>query len=68
MKFTFIAEDSYDDGDEHRVTKEFTAETWHDALMSFEEFLRGCGYVFNGYLDLVEEDPVKLRSKVEIPF
>lgn len=56
MKFTFIAEDYYEGEGEHRVTKEFTSDTWPEALMSFEEFLRGCGYVFKGQFDLVDDD------------
>jgi hypothetical protein len=27
-----------------------------DLLVEFENFLRGCGYNFNGRLDIVEED------------
>ena len=38
------------------TTKEFDTEYLFDVLERFEEFLRGCGYHFNGVLDFVEED------------
>lgn len=38
------------------TTKEFDTEYLFDVLERFEEFLRGCGYVFNGTLDFVQED------------
>jgi hypothetical protein len=66
MRFTFTAEDEYEDGDYQRVTKEFQAETWHEALAMFEEFLRGCGYVFEGQLDLVQEEKVHIKSEFNV--
>lgn len=65
MRFTFTAEDEYEDGDYHRVTKEFQADTWPEALTMFEEFLRGCGYIFDGSLDLVQEEKASVKSKFD---
>lgn len=41
-----------------RVEHEFNEEHIDDVLMEFEHFLRGCGYYFDGHLDLVEEQKV----------
>lgn len=38
------------------TTKEFDTEYLFDVLERFEEFLKGCGYHFNGTLDFVDED------------
>jgi hypothetical protein len=51
MKFTLIAEDfglGYDL--DSRTTKEFECDTYDIALMQIENFLRGCGFVFDGGL------------------
>lgn len=66
MRFMFTASDDYGDGDRHRVTKEFQADTWDEALMMFEEFLRGCGYIFEGHLDLVQEEKLSTKSKFDV--
>lgn len=57
MRFTFTGEDSYEDenGDfQTSVTsKKFSADTWPEVLERFEEFLRGCGFIFDGELTAV---------------
>lgn len=57
MRFAFTGEDSYEDenGDfQTSVTrKEFSADTWPEALERFEEFLRGCGFIFHDELTAV---------------
>jgi len=59
-KFTFICDNSYDllggDSRLNVTTKEFEGETLTDVLEEFESFLRGCGYFFNGQLDVVENE------------
>jgi hypothetical protein len=38
---------------------EFSGDkTWAEALTNFEQFLRGCGYHFDGHFELVEEDEI----------
>lgn len=39
-----------------RVEHEFSGEHIDEVLMNFEHFLRGCGYYFDGHVDLVEEE------------
>ena len=64
-KFTLIAEhEDFDGKVEGRLTSEFRAETWDDALIAFEEFLRGSGYYFDGHFALVDEND-KPVSKVD---
>lgn len=45
-----------------RVEHEFNEEHIDDVLMEFEHFLRGCGYYFDGHLDLVEEQKAHLDN------
>jgi hypothetical protein len=37
------------------TTKEFDSDYLYDVVERFEEFLRGCGYFFDGRLDIVNE-------------
>lgn len=55
MRFEFRAYEQFDDGEYTETSKTFDAITWDCALERFEEFLRGCGYVFNGHLELVDD-------------
>jgi hypothetical protein len=42
-----------------KITMEFSGDkTWAEALTNFEQFLRGCGYHFDGHFELVEEDGI----------
>ena len=58
-KFTLICEhrgrpDSWDDV-EVRNTSEFEYEYLDDVVSAFQDFLRGCGYHFDGQLMVVNE-------------
>ena len=58
-KFTLICEhrgrpDSWDDV-EVRNTTEFEYEYLDDVVSAFQDFLRGCGYHFDGQLMIVNE-------------
>jgi len=53
-KFTLSAEWAH--GDSLKVTHEFDKEYLPDVIEQFQTFLKGCGYHFNGDLDLVTED------------
>jgi hypothetical protein len=64
MKFTLQCE--YEDGT--RMTHEFYHEYLGDVLESTELFLRGCGFVNEGYLDFVSDGDFRdseLKNKVE---
>lgn len=50
-KFTFTMQNG-----DFQNTMTFRADTWPEALENFEDFMRGCGYVFTGNFDLVEEE------------
>ena len=52
MKFKFICE--HEEGDV--VTHEFNKVTLYDVLLRMQDFLKGAGFVFDGQLDIVEED------------
>lgn len=42
--------------DTTNVTIECDAETLEDLFSAFEEFLLGCGFKFNGTIDIVNDD------------
>jgi hypothetical protein len=82
-KYTFICEhtDLYGKLDGNKITHEVTQESLMSVLESFEQFLRGVGFYFDGHLDIVEdeqfteEEPLEehewtqtLRSDSEWPF
>ena len=50
-KLTFTLEDGHGRVVTHTVEEEFLS----DVVMSFQDFLRGCGYYFNGNLDFVDD-------------
>jgi hypothetical protein len=58
MKFKFTGEYEpmpFQDAVSSKRKIEFEAETLTDILEQFEMFLRGCGYVFDGQLDIVDD-------------
>lgn len=55
-KFTLICDNSYD-LDTHVVSHTFTAEHIADVLMNLDLFLKGVGYVYDGQVDIVEDEP-----------
>lgn len=61
MKFKLICE--HEEGDV--VTHEFQKVTLNDVLMRMQDFLKGCGYVFDGTLDIVPEDEMFPQAQVE---
>jgi hypothetical protein len=52
MKFTLLCE--HDDGT--KITYEFNNIMLSDTLDNMQNFLKGCGFVFDGVLDIVNED------------
>lgn len=57
-KFTLICDHSYD-LDTHVITHEFKAEQLTDVLMNLDMFLKGSGYMYDGVVDIVDDEPVK---------
>ena len=58
MKFKFTGEYEpmpFQDAIASKRKIEFEAETLTDILEQFEMFLRGCGYVFEGQIDIVND-------------
>lgn len=51
--------------DENVTTKEFESEYLFDVVERFEEFLRGCGYFFEGTLEIVNDEATKEISIVQ---
>lgn len=67
-KFTLICDQSCD-LDTHIINHTFTGGTLDDVLPNIEEFLRGCGYYFDGYLTIAEIptiEEVNLGAGVDI--
>ena len=61
MKFKLICE--YEEGD--LVTHEFNKELLSDVLMRMQDFLKGCGYVFDGTLDIVPDEEMFPSAQTE---
>ncbi len=55
MKFKFEGRSSFKD-DPTVVTVECEHDSLMEVIMSFEQFLRGCGYHFDGEVTIQEED------------
>lgn len=49
--FTNIVEDGV-------ITHEISATHIHSVVERFEDFLRGCGFVFNGHLEVVDDSVI----------
>jgi hypothetical protein len=64
-KFTLICDQSCD-LDTHIVNHTFTGGTLDDVLPNIEEFLRGAGYYFDGYLTIAEIPTIE-EITVETP-
>jgi len=58
-KFTFICEDEampWSAGITSKKTVEFNGDSLSDIVSEFDMFLKGCGFHFEGQLDLVNTD------------
>jgi hypothetical protein len=58
MRFTFTKErsDNPMEDNQTNTTMEFKAIMLHEIVANFEDFLRGCGFRFDGVLDFVEDE------------
>ena len=56
-KYTLISETSDPrlPGLTSKITHEFEAELLPDVIMYLDAFLRGCGFVFRGQLEIIED-------------
>ena len=62
--FTFICEHPAEEEFAPRVnTVSFTAETWGEVLTEVDTFLKGCGYHYDGEVDVVQAEPVYQEPK-----
>ena len=50
MKFKLICEYGEDD----KITHEFNTVYVGDVILRMQDFLKGCGYVFDGQLEIVD--------------
>ena len=57
-KFTFINEESSYVGN-CKTTTEFSAAHIDEVLTRFEDFLKGAGFVFDGHLEIIQDDVVE---------
>lgn len=66
-KYTFICEhtDLYGKVDGNKITHEVTQESLMSVLESFEQFLRGVGFYFDGHLDVVEDEQFAEEEPLE---
>ena len=53
MKYIFKQIDEYTPSE---TTVEFTTDTINGIFEQFQFFLKGCGYVFNGQIDIVPDE------------
>lgn len=59
--FKFVCEhrNPWDETLDIRNTTECEYEQLSDVIGAFQDFLRGCGYVFDGTLDIIEDTPIE---------
>jgi hypothetical protein len=53
--YRFIKQ-SFDDGEAARVEMSFESHSLDEMLMYMEQFLRGCGFHFDGELKILDSD------------
>ena len=59
IKFTFTYEVDYQGQPKQGVNYTTTAVTLPNILADFEQFLRGCGFAFDGQIDIVGDNNEK---------
>jgi len=64
MKFTLSASEPY--GNKSFVTHSFSADVLDDVLDMMDQFLKGCGYVYDGYVTIVPEEEDISEEDAEI--
>lgn len=61
MKFKLVCQ--HEEGDV--VTHEFQKVFLNDVLLRMQDFLKGCGYVFDGTLDIVSDEEMYPGIQIE---
>ncbi len=65
-KFTFVCQKEaipFDDCISSKKTVEFSTYDLYDIISEFQNFLRGCGYCFEGQLEIVDDDePIEYQK------
>lgn len=56
-EFTFVNET-----DRTKTTKQFDGVDLNTVLVNFEDFLRGCGFVIDGHIDIVNDDDIQIEG------
>jgi len=56
MKTTFITMYDYEGQPKSMITHETEADGLDDLIQAFEDHLRGCGFLIEGRLDIVNEE------------
>ena len=56
MRTTIITTHDYEGQPTSTITHETNAVTLEEILQSFEDHLRGCGFRFEGHLDIINEE------------
>jgi hypothetical protein len=58
MKYTFIMEETDIRGElvGNKLVSEFAADSLEDILVRFQDFLKGSGFVFDGQLDVINDE------------
>ena len=61
MKFTLVSHEEFTNS---KLTLEFDGSNLSEVLPRFEDFLRGSGFVFDGYLDFITFDDCDVDEEV----
>ncbi len=62
-KYTFISEEDFN---HTKVTVETRAVTIDELVARFEDFLRGSGFAFDGYIDIVEPEELNAADENDL--
>ena len=60
-RFKLICDHSCD-LDTHVVTHEFSAEYLPEVIQNIDMFLKGAGYIYDGYVDILEDNPPQVGA------
>jgi len=53
----------WDESLDTRITVEFDKETLTEVIDQFQDFLRGCGYYFDGHLEIVTDEEAEVDDE-----
>jgi hypothetical protein len=64
-KFKFVSEENHFSSPISTKTVEFSAVIIEDVLQEFENFLLGCGFKFDGKVDIIKDDEIDIYKELE---